>query len=609
MTVRQQLRQIAQEVVAGPSRCHGCLPTNGRRLVRAVEPCPSQLRGTAVAIASSSRRYLSSSQLASQDQPRSRHGGTAFHGWVPSRTHDAGQLRASDDGERVILAGWLLPSRKLSQSLSFFPLRDATGVIQLVSESDEMIKVLTDLPHESVVHVQGTLRRRPQEMINAKMATGEVEVSIETWHILNTASNELPFQPSNEHNLPNEELRAKNRHLDLRRPQLTHNLRLRSRVAHKARCFLHDRGFTEIETPLLLRSTPEGAREFLVPTRATSQQTQQQEAPAFYALPQSPQQPKQLLIASGVTDKYFQIAKCFRDEAGRKDRQPEFTQLDLEMAFVDGAPSPTSKSAWKIGGTQVRRVIEGLVREIWREAKGIDVLATGSADEEGGFRVLTYQEAMSRYGSDKPDCCFGLEILDLQPFIRSSEEDAEGTSSTSSRTVEILALRTPKKAGGSQPKAFSNKDLAELMRDKSGSAEAVGGGLERFKSPTPSPHAMAKLLLHKSSHLKQVLEGKGGLGLAASEVDVERLAQGIEQALQVGLADRQTDVEEEVQLFVGSRPQPAVGGSTEMGELRLRLRDALLSKGEYSAGDPELQEAKKYSDPFFALLVLQDCSK
>ncbi|CAO1615166.1 unnamed protein product [Parajaminaea phylloscopi] len=457
---------------------------------------------------------------------------------------------------------------------------------------------------ESVVYVSGKVRRRPPAMVNPSQSTGEIEIEIDSWKLLNPASASLPFQPSEEYNLPNEEIRSKHRYLDLRRPDLTNNLRLRSRVAHRIRCCLHDQGFTEVETPLLLRSTPEGAREFIVPTRIRAAESPA--APTFYALPQSPQQPKQLLMASGVTDKYFQIAKCFRDEAGRKDRQPEFTQVDMEMAFIDGAPPPSSPDGqtsqsgeWRIGGYQVRSTIENLVREVWLEATGLDVLPAGDKQASVGFPVTTYAEAMSQYGSDKPDTRFGLRMVNLRKYLQASdvpEADALLEERTQGgHTVEIMAVRIPKrsclpdseteklskgthsKSKGketSSVKSLSNTDIKELMKSNGQATR-----LERFKVPQPSPHVLARLLLSKSHHVKQHLSERED-GWTPDNVDVERLAQGIEKALEVGQVELAgtSEQEEETHLFVTSRRDPPVGGSTEMGDLRLRLRDALVEK-------------------------------
>lgn len=228
----------------------------------------------------------------------------------------------------------------------------------------------------------------------------------------------------------NEDLRLRYRYLDLRRAELTSNLKKRSDVAFLVRSTLHDQGactlltpeqtlmsqlytgFTEVETPMLLNSTPEGAREYLVPTRV--RQAASDDAgpaqPLFYALSQSPQQPKQLLVVSGAVDRYYQIARCFRDEDGRKDRQPEFTQVDLEMAWVSWGREPSAQTGegegsggtWRIGGHEVRDVVEGVIRNVWRKVEGVELVER--------FRVMSYHEAMSRYGSDKPDLRFAFEV-------------------------------------------------------------------------------------------------------------------------------------------------------------------------------------------------------
>lgn len=251
------------------------------------------------------------------------------------------------------------------------------------------------------------------------MLTGDIEVEVESFTLLNAADKDLPLRPSDEHSLvscsihvsvsptadpnnpqANEALRARYRYLDLRRPTLTSNLRIRSRATHAARTHLHALDFLEVETPILLRSTPEGAREFLVPTRVPASSTTQAGGPSFYALQQSPQQPKQLLISSGAVQKYFQIARCFRDEDGRKDRQPEFTQVDIEMAFVSGAPvdvegqgmGDSCGGKWRMGGGEVRDVVEGLVKSMWEAARGKE--EADALPER--FPVLTYREAMSR---------------------------------------------------------------------------------------------------------------------------------------------------------------------------------------------------------------------
>ncbi|KAJ3790576.1 tRNA synthetases class II-domain-containing protein [Lentinula aff. detonsa] len=336
----------------------------------------------------------------------------------PSRTHTCGGLSARDAGSRVILTGWLLPERK-GKLVSFFPLKDSFGTVQLiVNNSDgtrEDLAALSKVPTESSVLVEGQVLLRPPSARrpSSKGPTGEIDVQVDNFILLNTAASDLPFMPSNVHNLPSEDIRLRYRYLDLRRSVLSDNLQKRSRVAHLVRNILHDSvmlyiGFVEIETPILLRSSPEGAREFLVPTRTKSAS----DFPAFYALQQSPQQPKQLLIASGTVDKYFQIAKCFRDEDGRKDRQPEFTQIDLEMAYVSWGTQCSGN--WRIGGSEVRVVVETIIKKIWKNIENVDLPSR--------FPVMTYNEAMTRFGSDKPDTRFGLEITEITPFVTPTQK-------------------------------------------------------------------------------------------------------------------------------------------------------------------------------------------
>ncbi|KAJ6516116.1 tRNA synthetases class II-domain-containing protein, partial [Mycena sanguinolenta] len=334
----------------------------------------------------------------------------------PKRTHSCGALSAADVGSRVVLTGWLLPERKGGKLLSFFPLKDSLGTTQLVVNHPEVVAnqpSLSDVPVESTVLIEGTVQVRPQAARRSG-PTGDIDVLVDNFILLNPADANLPFFPSTSRSVANEDLRARFRYLDLRRSALSANLRTRSRVARIVRNTLHEQGMTwpspfiYVETPVLLRSSPEGAREFLVPTRTLTHGDE----PRFFALPQSPQQPKQLLICSGGVDKYFQIAKCFRDEDGRKDRQPEFTQIDLEMAFVSWGEQSTSTSrsnVWRIGGTEVREVIETLVRKIWQDVEGIELPSK--------FKVMTYTEAMKLYGSDKPDIRFGLKIIDATELL------------------------------------------------------------------------------------------------------------------------------------------------------------------------------------------------
>ncbi|WVW81529.1 hypothetical protein I302_103524 [Kwoniella bestiolae CBS 10118] len=336
-------------------------------------------------------------------------GPKAHHGPRARTTHDIQDLSPALEGQKVVIAGWLFSQRRASENLHFFTLRSSSSSVQLVSREKDSSQDLMNWPLESVVLAEGVVKGRKQKAKGASSPVDEVEIDLSKITLLNPADAQLPFYP-NRPEVANEDLRNQHRYLDLRRAELADNLKTRSKVAHIVRNYLYDNGFTEVETPVLLNSSPEGAREFLVPTRTPSPDG----SPRFYALPQSPQQPKQLLISSGAIPRYYQIAKCFRDEDGRKDRQPEFTQIDLEMAFVDGsAPNAAAakdgsagmRSTWAIGGSQIREIIEGLVKKIWKDVKGVEL--------EGWFRVMPYDVAMDVYGSDKPDTRFEMYTLPI----------------------------------------------------------------------------------------------------------------------------------------------------------------------------------------------------
>ena len=296
------------------------------------------------------------------------------------RTHDAGTLRAEHIGQTVTLAGWVA-RRRDHGGVAFLDLRDRSGVSQVVVHDEA---VFSPLRNEYVVAVTGTVMARPEGNENPELPTGAIEVHADKLEVLN-ASAPLPFQVD-EHVEVGEEARLKYRYVDLRRPKPAANLRLRSEANRVARELLHEEGFLEVETPTLTRSTPEGARDFVVPARL---------APGkWYALPQSPQLFKQLLQVGGV-EKYYQIARCYRDEDFRADRQPEFTQLDIEASFVDQE--------------DVIRLGEEIVKRVWALA-GVEI--------ETPIRRMSYAEAMTKYGSDKPDLRFGLEITELKDFFK-----------------------------------------------------------------------------------------------------------------------------------------------------------------------------------------------
>ncbi len=306
-----------------------------------------------------------------------------------SRTHNCGQLRGSDEGKSVTLMGWVASHRDHG-GLIFVDLRDRWGVTQLVfnpSENSEIVESAKSLRMETVIGIRGVVHRRPDEMINASMPTGEIEVNVEEMTIFNH-SKPLPFMIKDDCDAM-DELRLKYRYLDLRRPVMKRNIFLRHRAAQSVRKYFDEKGFIEIETPFLMKSTPEGARDFLVPSRIHKGK--------FYALPQSPQTYKQLLMVSGF-DRYFQIVKCFRDEDLRADRQPEFTQIDVEMSFI------TEEDIYNI--------IEGLIVRLFR-----DVL---EREIKRPFQRLKFEESMARYGTDSPDLRFGMEIVDISDIVKDS---------------------------------------------------------------------------------------------------------------------------------------------------------------------------------------------
>jgi aspartyl-tRNA synthetase len=304
------------------------------------------------------------------------------------RTNDCNSLRKIDIGRQVTLAGWVNVARDHG-GVIFIDLRDREGLTQVVfrpEENAELAKEAHSLRGEDVIEVSGRVAARPAGTENPNLATGDIEIIPSRLRILNRADT-LPFPIDAEPQ--NEDLRMTHRYLDLRRPRLARNLRLRHRVAKATRDYFDSEGFVEVETPILSKSTPEGARDFLVPSRITPGK--------FYALPQAPQQYKQLLMVAGV-EKYFQIAKCFRDEDLRADRQPEFTQIDIEASFV----TPD----------EIFAVTEGMLAAIFKAARNVEVKTP--------FDRLTYREAVSRYGSDKPDRRFGMELVDLGEVFRES---------------------------------------------------------------------------------------------------------------------------------------------------------------------------------------------
>ena len=323
------------------------------------------------------------------------------------RTNYCGQLNLSHEGQEVTLCGWVHRRRDLG-GLIFIDLRDREGVVQVFFDPDhkEAFQQASELRNEFCVQITGTVRARPDSQKNKDMSTGEVEVFGHALTIINR-SEPLPldFNQTN-----SEENRLKYRYLDLRRPEMAQRLKTRARITAFVRRFMDNHGFLDIETPMLTKATPEGARDYLVPRRVHKGK--------FYALPQSPQLFKQLLMMSGF-DRYYQIVKCFRDEDLRADRQPEFTQIDVETSFMSAE--------------QVREVMEELARSLWQEIKGVDL---------GKFPVMTFAEAMRRYGSDKPDLRNPLELVDVADLVKDVDFKVFSGPANDPKG-RVIALRVP----------------------------------------------------------------------------------------------------------------------------------------------------------------------
>lgn len=385
------------------------------------------------------------------------------------RTVDCGRLTAADEGKEVILNGWAHRQRDFGD-LVFVDMRDRTGLVQVVVDratNPELISVANSIRSEFVLAVKGKVRLRRPGTENSNLATGEIEVEAKAIEILNSAK-VLPFQISDEAAMTqvDETLRLKHRYLDLRRPSMYERMETRYRAVKLIRDFLHERGFLEVETPIFTKSTPEGARDYLVPYRL--------DPGKFYALPQSPQQYKQLLMVAGI-ERYFQIARCFRDEAQRADRQPEFTQLDLEMSFVEQE--------------DVLSLLEELTIFV------VENISTKTMLKP--FPRFTYDESMRRYGNDKPDIRFGLELIDLGDIVQGSTFTVFENALASEG--EVKAVRYP---GGA---SLSRKEVGEL---ETFCKEFGAKGLATISVAEPNPagvkSAIAKFLTEEQ--IAQVLE-------------------------------------------------------------------------------------------------------
>ena len=376
------------------------------------------------------------------------------------RTHNCGQLRLDDAGRQVTLAGWVQSYRDHG-NLVFFDLRDREGLTQLVFNPEsqtDVHKLARTVRCEWVVAAHGMVRPRGEGLENPKLATGQIEVLVEELQILNAAKTP-PFEIA-EAEKTNEEIRLTSRYIDLRRPEMQQKLKIRHKVTTLVRDYFDKLGFWEIETPMLAKSTPEGARDFLVPSRLVPN--------SFYALPQSPQLFKQILMVGGI-EKYFQIVRCFRDEDPRADRQAEFTQIDVEMSFVDS--------------NDVIAVHENMVARVWKEILGIDVQVP--------IRRLTYQQAMADYGIDRPDLRFDMKLKDISDLARQSTFRVFTSTIESGGIVKGLCAPAGEKYSRSDiEKTLTNfvadygaKGLAWFKVKRENNATALIGGLAKFFSP------------------------------------------------------------------------------------------------------------------------------
>jgi aspartyl-tRNA synthetase len=356
------------------------------------------------------------------------------------RSHGCGDLRQDASGQPVQLCGWV-DRRRDHGGVIFVDLRDRSGVVQITVDPDlgaEAFAAAEHLRNETVIQVSGTVRARPAESLNDRLATGAIEVLAGSITVLNAVRGNLPFAVSVHDDEPvREELRLRHRYLDLRRERMAANLRLRHQTVRAIRGYLEAEGFIEVETPVLTRSTPEGARDYLVPSRVCGGE--------WFALPQSPQLFKQLLMVGGL-ERYYQIARCFRDEDLRADRQPEFTQLDIEMSFLDQE--------------QILALNEGLIAAIWQQVKGVDLPRP--------FPRISWHEAMERYGTDRPDTRYGMELVNVSDLVAGMGFKVFSGAVAAGGSVKVLPV-----PGGNE--ALSNVRI-KPGGDVFSEAQAAGAG-------------------------------------------------------------------------------------------------------------------------------------
>jgi aspartyl-tRNA synthetase len=511
------------------------------------------------------------------------------------RTHNCGELRKGDIGSTAKLAGWVHVRRDLG-GVIFIDLRDREGLTQVVfrpEENAELAKQAHQLGYEDVIQVEGKVAPRARGMANPRMPTGDIELLPDKLVVLNRAD-VLPF-PVADGEPANEDLRLSYRYVDLRRPQMSRNLRLRHRVTKAARDFLDEQGFVEIETPILSKSTPEGARDFLVPSRIMKGK--------FYALPQAPQQYKQLLMVGGV-EKYFQIARCFRDEDLRSDRQPEFTQIDIEASFV--VPD------------DIFLLVEGLMAALFRAGRGVEIATP--------FPRMTYAQAMDQFGSDKPDRRFEIHLTDLAEIFRDSSFKMFRGALDSGGAVKAINAK-----GFASLTTGQSDDLTEMAKHYGAKGLAmikVENG--EWKSPIVKFFSVAEkeavrskllaeegdLLLFVADKWETVCEVLGRIRLRVAEM--QKLTANSDQLDFLWVTDfplMQFDAAEKKWNAVHhpfTRPKAedvAKLEAGEFGQVRAEAYDVVLNGVELGGGSIRIHEPDLQAKMFAALGVSEDAQQ
>lgn len=506
---------------------------------------------------------------------------------MEKRTHYCGELRTADIGSRVTVAGWVRKQRNLG-SLIFIDLRDRTGYVQLAFDENsapELFEAAASVRSEYVLAVSGTVRERSSK--NPDIPTGDIEIYAETLSVLGE-SETPPFDITDDCKA-NEELRLKYRYLDLRRPILQNNIMFRAKTAKAVRDYLCDNGFIEIETPMLIKSTPEGARDYLVPSRVHKG--------SFYALPQSPQLYKQLSMVAGF-DKYFQLARCFRDEDLRADRQPEFTQIDIEMSFVDTE--------------DVLAVGEGLVKHIFKSVMGVDI--------ETPIPRHTYKECMERYGSDKPDIRFGMEIQNVSEAVKGCSFPVFASAVEAGGSVRAINLKgcadklTRKEIDrlADYAKGCGAKGLAWVRRHDTDS----GSFLKHMTEPELAALYAAAgcekgdvLLILADTDTNRMLSQLGQLRVeAANRLGIERTGYKFLWVVEMPFFELDAETGEWVAMhhpFTAPLDECREYLETDKGRVRAKAYDLVLNGIELSSGSIRITDPKLQAK-IFELLGLSD---